>query len=210
MIDGGPGAAPAGRLSAWLVTDIRAELIREIRALAWRHRLEPEVETYLGQQGLAVIPRAVRHTSHPTFGYAITIEGKRVAWLPEFFEFPDWADGFDLVFADAAGYDRPIRFARRAGGHACVLDVSLQARERGVRRLVFAHIGRPTIRAMDARRRPEFGEFGHDGQVFIVTRAGIRLASPTDLSQRRRELERIHGAFLTDQQRMRRRNVTPA
>jgi hypothetical protein len=33
-IDGGPGGAPAGRLDAWLVTDERAELIRELRQLA--------------------------------------------------------------------------------------------------------------------------------------------------------------------------------
>jgi hypothetical protein len=42
----------------------------------------------------------------------------------------------------------------------------VEARRRGVRRLVFAHIGRPTIRAMDAGRRPAFGTFGRDGQVF--------------------------------------------
>jgi hypothetical protein len=33
-IDGGLGAEPAGRLVAWLVTDERAELIRELRRLA--------------------------------------------------------------------------------------------------------------------------------------------------------------------------------
>ena len=34
MLDGGPGADPAGRIDAWLVTDSKAELIREIRQLA--------------------------------------------------------------------------------------------------------------------------------------------------------------------------------
>ena len=36
-IDGGPGAEPAGPLAAWLVTDERAELIRELRRLAAAH-----------------------------------------------------------------------------------------------------------------------------------------------------------------------------
>jgi hypothetical protein len=30
-VDGGPGGVPTGRLDAWLVTDERAELIRELR-----------------------------------------------------------------------------------------------------------------------------------------------------------------------------------
>jgi hypothetical protein len=34
---------------------------------------------------------------------------------------------------------------------------------------VFAHIGRPTIRAIDRGARPVFGEFARDGQVFRVT-----------------------------------------
>ncbi len=54
------------------------------------------------------------------------------------------------------------------GGHSCVLDVAREARARGVRRLVFAHIGRPTIRAIDAGECPPFGELGHDGQVFTI------------------------------------------
>ena len=53
------------------------------------------------------------------------------------------------MFAEAAAWVRPIRFTRGAGGHAPVLEVSRLARDAGVRRLVFAHIGRPTIRALD-------------------------------------------------------------
>jgi hypothetical protein len=43
-----------------------------------------------------------------------------VVWAPEFWEFPGWARGADLMFADAAGWQRPIRFARGVGGHAAV------------------------------------------------------------------------------------------
>ena len=35
-----------------------------------------------------------------------------------------------------------------------------------VKRLVFTHIGRPTIRAIDAGERPVFGEFAADGDVY--------------------------------------------
>jgi hypothetical protein len=63
--------------------------------------------------------------------------------------FPRWAAGADLMFAEAAAWVRPIRFARGAGGHAPVLEVSRLARDAGVRRFVFARIGRPTIRAFD-------------------------------------------------------------
>jgi hypothetical protein len=167
MIDGGSAAEPERPVDAWLVTDRRAELIREIRALAARDRLEPEVADFAHHDTLRIHPEPVVHTSHPTYGYRIELRGCVVVWAPEFLELPKWADGADLLFADGAGWNRPIRF-RGGGGHACVLDVARQAHERGVRRLVFAHIGRPTIRAADAGARPPFGELGHDGQVFRV------------------------------------------
>jgi hypothetical protein len=50
MLDGGPGAAPREPVSAWLVTDARAELMREMRGLAWKWRLEPEVEAFVGKR----------------------------------------------------------------------------------------------------------------------------------------------------------------
>lgn len=76
-------------------------------------------------------------------------------WAPEFWEFPSWAQGADLMFAEAAGWDRPIRFAGGVGGHLDLVHVAEAAQKLGVRRLVFAHIGRPTIRALDrGRGRP--------------------------------------------------------
>ena len=162
MLDGGEAGAPDGRLDAWLVTDARAELIREIRSVARERGVEPAVARF-DSAGLVIRPRKVAHTSHDTYGYLIEAEGLRIAWAPEFWRFPRWASGVDLLFADAAGWDRPIRFAGGVGGHAAALDVAAEAGRRGVRRLVFAHIGRPTIRAMDAGLRPPFGEFGHDG-----------------------------------------------
>jgi hypothetical protein len=164
-IDGGPGAEPPERLDAWLVSDDRSELQPALRRLARARGLEPEVAEF-ERDGLTVEPHPVIHTSHPAFGYLLSAADRRVAWAPEFWSFPDWAAGVDLLFAEAAGWRRPIRFARGVGGHAGALDVAVEAKERGVRRLVFAHIGRPTMRALDAGERPPFGEMGSEGRRY--------------------------------------------
>jgi len=167
MFDGGPGAEPPGRLDAWLVTDARAELMREIRRAAARRGLIPRVGAFR-RRGLVIEPRAVVHTSHPAFGYRIRVARRTVVWAPEFFRFPAWARGADVVFADAAAWGRPIRFAGGVGGHADALTTAAAARRAGVKRLVFAHIGRPTLRALARGARPPFGVFAADGQRFVA------------------------------------------
>jgi hypothetical protein len=52
-----------------------------------------------------------------------------------------------------------------------VLAVSEQAREAGVRRLVFCHIWKTEIRALDAGLHPPFGEFGVEGRTYHVARS---------------------------------------
>ena len=163
--DGGPGAVPGGSVHAWLVCDERSELRTQIRRLARDRDLEPVI-TPFRRGGLSVEPQPVEHTSHPTVGYLVEAGRRRVAWAPEFWAFPDWAAGVDVLFADAAGWDRPIRFAGGVGGHAAALEVAHEASRREIGRLVFAHIGRPTIRAMDTGARPPFGEFGADGRSY--------------------------------------------
>jgi hypothetical protein len=167
MIDGGPGALPAGTLDAWLVTDDRGELMPAIRRLARRRGLEPGVGAFRSG-ALRIEPRPVVHTSHPAFGHLLRWGRMRIVWAPEFYRFPAWARGADLMFAEAAGWDRPIRFARGVGGHMAVVDVAHAARAAGVRRLVFAHIGRPSIRAIDAGLEPPFGEWGYEGERFTL------------------------------------------
>jgi hypothetical protein len=132
--------------------------------------LVPRAGSY-AEAGLDVTPHPVVHTSHPTVGYLIAAAGRKVAWAPEFLEFPGWAAGSDLMFADAAGWARPIRFAHGAGGHAAALTVAEQAIRHGVRRLVFAHIGRPTIAAIDVGQVPPFGEFGADAASYALSPA---------------------------------------
>jgi len=167
-IDGGPGAEPPGRLHAWLVTDEHAELRAALRRLAHDHGVaDPAISEYIAC-GLQVRPFPVEHTSHPACGYQISAAGRIAVWAPEFWRFPDWADGADLMFAEAAGWNRPIRFRGGAGGHAPVTQVAAEAARRGIGRLVYAHIGRPTLRAMDAGLRPPFGEWGTQGRTYTL------------------------------------------
>jgi hypothetical protein len=170
MIDGGPGAVPSGELDAWLVTDMRGELIAAIRKLARGRGLCPYAGLF-DRRGLRVTACAVVHTNHPTCGYRIEAAGLRIVWAPEFCEFPRWARGADLMFAEAAAWNRPIRFAGGVGGHLDVQAIARAARRHGVRRLVFAHIGRPTLRALDGGYRPPFGVFASDRQIFVCSRA---------------------------------------
>lgn len=169
MIDGGPGSEPTGRLDAWLVTDERGELMPAIRRLARARGLVPAVRDF-EEGGLRAEAKPVVHTNHPSFGYLIRGDRRTVVWAPEFLRFPLWAAGADLMFAEASGWNRPIRFVGGVGGHLDTLAVAEAARRNKVMRLVFAHIGRPSIRAIDAGERPPFGEFGEDGRVYVIRR----------------------------------------
>lgn len=170
MLDGGPGAVPQGRLDGWLVTDERCELMAAIRRLAKQRGLVASCSRCrIGE--LSISPRRVIHTSHPVYGYLIRTPTRRVVWAPEFYRFPRWARGADLMFAEAAGWSRPIRFAGGVGGHAAALRIAEQARRAGVRRLVFAHIGRPTIRALDRGEIFPFGELGCENRLYRLSQA---------------------------------------
>lgn len=163
--DGGPGAEPRVRLDAWLVTDERSELRTALRRLAGQHGLTPAVAEHVAG-GLDIRPHPVAHTSHPTCGYTIRAGNRLVVWAPEFWQFPVWAGGADLMFADAAGWLRPIRFRGGVGGHASVHGTAGDAIRYGVRRIVYAHIGRPAIRAIDQGLRPPNGEWGVQGRTY--------------------------------------------
>jgi hypothetical protein len=62
------------------------------------------------------------------------------------------------MFAEAAGWNRPIRFARGAGAPLDVLSAADQARRHRVRRLVFAHI---IVAGADNAVRPGRAQFDH-------------------------------------------------
>ena len=161
------GALPPGglRLDAWLVCDPRSELRTVIRAHAAEIGLTPTVSAF-SRYGLTLTPCLVEHTSHPTYGYTIQTRHSLAVWAPEFWTFPSWASGARIMFAEAAGWDRPIRFRGGVGGHAGALSVCEAARAHGVARLILAHIGRPSIRALDAGLPLPFGEWGVEGTTY--------------------------------------------
>ena len=76
MLDGGPGAEPAGRLAAWLVSDERSELRRELRALCAARGLLPSVAA-VSIADLVIEPHPVAHTSHPTWGTCCACRRRR-------------------------------------------------------------------------------------------------------------------------------------
>jgi hypothetical protein len=94
----------------------------------------------------------------------VNFDGRSPAWWSPTI----WAGGADLMFAEAAGWARPIRFARGTGGHAPALEVADQADRHGARRLVLAHLGRLAIAALDAGHGLPFGEIGVEGGVYTV------------------------------------------
>jgi hypothetical protein len=167
MIDGGPKAAPEGRIDGWLLTDDHAELAPAIRRCAHARGLVAKVAPFWAED-LRIEPKPVIHTNHPTFGYEIRARGLKVVWAPEFLEFPGWAKGADLMFAEASSWTRPIRFRGGVGGHLDAISVQQAAQAAGVKRLVLAHIGRPTIRAIEGGARPLFGEVAYDRQIFLL------------------------------------------
>jgi len=188
MFDGGPGAAPGEPLDAWLVTDEQAELRAALSALARPLRVTPVARDF-DAPGIRVERMAVAHTSHPAFGYRFVVEQGVVVWAPEFIAFPKWAAGADLMFADAAGWRRPIWFAGRVGGHMAALDVAQEAQNLRIGRLVLAHIGRPTIRALEQGERPPFGSFGEDGELYVLDRRGRVRRYPRRETARRTDRE---------------------
>jgi hypothetical protein len=165
--DGGPRAEPPDRLDAWLVTDEQAELRTTIRRMAADRRVEAHVGD-LRLAELSIDPCSVVHTSHPTFGYRIQYHDQLAVWAPEFQQFPTWAAHADLLFADASSWNRPIHFRGGVGGHASVRCVEAEATKCGVRRVVYAHIGRPCIRAIDTGAQPDLGEWGREGATYTL------------------------------------------
>ena len=52
------------------------------------------------------------------------VGGVRIVRAPEFHEFLAWARGADIMFAEAAAWKRPIRFAGDVRGHLDVRAVA--------------------------------------------------------------------------------------
>src|SRR5215211_4463225 len=151
MIDGGPGAEPDHPVEDWLVTDERAELIAKIRHIAGeKFSVRPRAGA-ASLDDLRIDAEPVVHTSQATYGYRTQLGNSMAAWAPEFLEF------------------RPIRFAKRVGGHGAALDVAEAAQAMNVARLLFAQCGETTIRALDVGKSFPFGELGQERATYEQT-----------------------------------------
>ena len=75
-------------------------------------------------------------------------------------------------------------FPGRVGGHASVERDASEAQKYHLERLVYAHIGRPTIRAIAEGKRPAFGEFGIEGEVYLINKKRISTRSAHGKSKR--------------------------
>jgi hypothetical protein len=94
------------------VTDERGELITAIRRFACA------VASCHTRGHYAAAPCESRRCRLFTPATHVRLTARRtVVWAPELYEFPAWARGADLMFAEAAAWDRPIRFASGVGGH---------------------------------------------------------------------------------------------
>ncbi|SEF60669.1 hypothetical protein SAMN04489712_101571 [Thermomonospora echinospora] len=160
-LDGGPGSEPPENVDAWLVRDEDDPLQPGRVRLAAEEGMARPVTGSFHQGTLHVEPLPVRCGERRMHGYRIAV-GRRVAvWAPEFTEFPPWAEGADLVFADATAWDAG---AEGTGAPASVPTV----RWLGVRRLVFARLGEAAYGAVDSGRAPPFGEWGEEGRKYRI------------------------------------------
>jgi len=148
-----------------LVTDERGELRAALRRLAAQRGRTPAATTYVGG-GLDVVPRPVAHTSHPTYGYAIRAGSRLVVWAPEFWTFPEWAAGADLMFAEPpAGTGRSVSAVVRAGTRPCCVPPPTPRRPAYAGWCTRTSAG-PSLRAIDAGLVPPGGEWGEPGRTY--------------------------------------------
>jgi len=85
-----------------------------------------------------------------------------------------------VLFAEASSWKTPIRFRGGVGGHLDALSVQRASRNAGVKRLVLAHIGRPTLRAIERGACLTFGELARDRQIFSPRAFHEREDKPSD------------------------------
>ncbi|HID24671.1 MAG TPA: hypothetical protein EYP14_20050, partial [Planctomycetaceae bacterium] len=177
QIDGEKPSDLDPRADVVLLTDPQAWNARAARDAdgdVARVRIEPP-----GLPPLSIAPRPVEHTSHPTYGYDIRAGRVRVAYLPELWSWPSWANGADLAIIDGSAWDADIPFPNEAGGHKSLLSLTAAARKAGVRRLIATHIGTATDRALRSGETPPPGlEIASDGDRVALLVKSARSVRP--------------------------------
>lgn len=150
-IDGGPGSEPAENIDCWLVSDDRGPLQDDLCEIAHETGMpKPTVMAY-HHGPLKIDPVSV---ADHRYGYRIGIGHHVAAWAPRTVEFPVWAEGTDLMFADGA-LDWPE-----------IQELARTAKRLRVQRLVFVRLGAAALSAVDAGKRPWYGEWGEEGRTY--------------------------------------------
>jgi hypothetical protein len=149
--DGGPGSEPPENIHAWLVCDVHSGLQPELRRISHEAAMpEPVVAPY-DHPPLHIEPMPLASL---VYGYRITTGHRIGVWASVIGEFPSWAAGADLMFAD--GTD----------GQVSLGDIAAEAKRLEIRRLVFARLGDAAVLAMDEGKRPRYGEWGEEGRAY--------------------------------------------
>ena len=118
----------------------------------------------------------VTHTARSdTFGYVIFIDGKKIAVFPEFYKLPKEAiKDSDIAILDGSSLSRDIIFTGHTGGHKAALDSLKEAKDIGIKKVYFVHIGE-TTEANPNRIKENGGILPNDNQT-------IKLAATTTTS----------------------------
>jgi hypothetical protein len=149
--DGGPGSEPPESIHAWLVCDLHDDLQPARRRIAQETGMpDPAVVPY-DHLPLRIEPMPVAQLA---YGYRFTVGHRVGVWTPVLGGFPAWAEGADLMFADATE------------SRAQVGDLAADAKHLGVRRLVFVRLGTAAMSALDSGGRPPYGEWGQESRTY--------------------------------------------
>ena len=148
--DGGPGSEPPEHVHAWLICDPDDVAMPELRRMALHTGMPlPERKPY----AKGVVRAEPLETGRGTYGYRIECGHQLISWVPRADDFPDWAEGSELMFADGAEPERIQRIAEAA-------------KRRQVSRLVYARLGDVALALDAAGRAPPFGEWGEEGGLY--------------------------------------------
>jgi len=142
------------------------ENMREARRLAD----ELGVEVIHGDWGGPDMKITSFKASHNIFGYIIEMSDVRVAYVPEFLNFPtEQVQDIDVGIFDGSTFDAPIH-AGGAGGHAPVTEILVSATQANVKRIVLSHIGESTDKHLGLLQAGGI-EVAMDGQSLILKAA---------------------------------------
>ena len=156
QIDGEKSEDIQKDLDAILITDSEAWNVKAAK------EVQGKVDTF-EHNGLKIEPLKVHHTGHDTFGYKIEVEDISVAYIPEMFDWPEWAEDINLAIVDGSTWDTDINFAGKVGGHRALKSIAEDAQKHKIRQVIATHIGKNTEEALKDKRRIENVNFISDG-----------------------------------------------